>query len=141
MRLKWKEDKEKKYMSDDFVQKLTLNCLISQHQLYKLNKTMKKNANEKRKSQLETYRKQIEELFQQLMSGNAPDNLMLEVQNSFDIFVDKSVYYLQALERSKEEPECDIQDDIDYDKEEQMIANGGVMEEEEGDEEDESEIH
>ena len=114
MRLNEKKKKKATYMSDDFVQNLTLNCLISQSQLYKLNKTMKKNANEKRKEQMEIHRVEIDELFQQLMSGDAPDNLMLEVQNAFDLFVDKSIYYIRALERSMEEPECDIKEDIDF---------------------------
>jgi hypothetical protein len=123
-------------MADDFIHKLTLNCLISKNQLFKLNKTLKNTANEKKRKEMESYRPRVEELFTQMISGNAPENIMLEVRDSFDAFVAKSVYYLKALDCSEKTPEIEIQDDIDYDQEEQQISNGNVGEEEEEEEDD-----
>ena len=50
-------------MSDDLVNQLTLNFLISKNQLQKLNKKLKDTTEIKRKSDKEIYEDRIKKLF------------------------------------------------------------------------------
>ena len=132
-------------MSDDIVNQITLNFLISKGQLHKLNKKMKENTETKRKTDKEIYGERITELFNNLLQNQGPENLLEEVNIAFEIFLDKCIYYFKSLdnnellekERNNEESQI-IHDDIDFEKEERDIENGNYKEKDE-DEEDEDE--
>ena len=139
-------------MSDDFVNQLTLNFLISKNQLQKLNKKLKNSTETKRRRDKEIYGKRIQKLFNDLLVNEIPEDLLQEVNTSFVYFIDKAIYYLKAKDNNelfeKERCESDIviQDDIDFEKEERDIANGDYVENnneynenEEDEEEDEHE--
>ena len=139
-------------MSDDFVNQLTLNFLISKNQLQKLNKKLKNSTETKRRCDKEIYGKRIQKLFNDLLVNEIPEDLLQEVNSSFEYFIDKAIYYLKAKDNNelfeKERCESDIviQDDIDFEKEERDIANGDYVENnneynenEEDEEEDEHE--
>lgn len=117
-------------MADDFVNKLTLNCLISKPQLYKLNKRLKENSDNKKLAEMQEYKDRIEELFKLMLSNNSPDHLLLDVKNTFDAFVEKSIYYFKAQDNATmlENMRSDIQDDIDFDKEDRNIERGNYIE-------------
>lgn len=139
-------------MSDDLVNQLTLNYLISKNQLQKLNKKLKETTDTNRRTDREIYGERIKKLFEDLLVNNQPDDLLGDVKTAFDFFVDKAIYYFKAkddhelleLERSTSEelnlynPNV-IHDDIDYDKEERDIANGNYKEEDKRDKEDNEE--
>ena len=147
-------------MSEDFINQLTLNFLISKHQLQKLNKKVKENADTSRKTDKELYGQRITKLFNDLLVNEPPDTLLQDVQIGFDLFMDKCIYYLKAVDnndlfekaRTDDYPSDNIiHDDIDYEKEGNSIERGNYKEEdlkwgvrgfpvkEEGSEEDGSE--
>ena len=137
-------------MSEDFINQLTLNFLISKHQLQKLNKKVKENADTSRKTDKELYGQRITKLFNDLLVNEPPDTLLQDVQIGFDLFMDKCIYYLKAVDnndlfekaRTDDYPSDNIiHDDIDYEKEGNSIERGNYKEEEEedGDSEEEEE--
>ena len=112
-------------MSDDFINQLTLNFLISKNQLNKLNKKVKENAENTRKTDKEIYGPRIKKLFDDLLVNEPPEILLQEVKTGFDYFIDKSIYYFKALDNNEllEKERTDdypsnhiIHDDIDYEK-------------------------
>ncbi len=132
-------------MSDELVNQLTLNFLINKSQLQKLNK--KSNCQEDKLKEIQTYKPRIQKLFDDLLVCNQPDDLLYDVKNSFDTFVNKSIYYFKAHDESialeNERNSEQIHDDIDYYEEERAIERGdyvendNVKEEEEEEEEEE----
>ena len=125
-------------MSDDFINQLTLNCLISKNQLQKLNKKVNENSNQIKIQEIQKYRKRITTLVNNLLEYQPPDDLLFEVKLAFDTFVDKSIYYFKAHDNSfkleNERLNKDIiHDDIDFDKEENDDAEGIEDEEKDDD--------
>ena len=134
-------------MSDDLVNQLTLNFLISKHQLLKLTKRLKETTEQTRKTDKEIYRERIQHLFNDLLVNDVPEDVLQDVKTGFEFFVDKCIYYFKALDNhdtfEKESlDDCSmIQDDIDYEKEERAIERGNYQEDEEQeDEEQEDEL-
>jgi len=131
-------------MSEDFVNQLTLNCLISKTQLQKLNRHLKENTENIKKTNKEIYGDRVKQLFNDLIVDKSIDNLLQEVNIAFDYFFDKCVYYFKAIDNNEslEKDRFDtniIKDDIDYEREERDIANGNYREQEEQEEEQEEE--
>ena len=130
-------------MSEELVNQLTLNFLISKTQLQKLNKKIKENTENNRKTDKEIYGERIQKLFSDLLVNEPPEDLLGDVKTGFDFFIDKCIYYFKAKdnhellekERSdKIEEDTIIHDDIDFEKEERDIERGDY--EEQGEEED-----
>ena len=133
-------------MSDDLVNQLTLNFLISKNQLQKLNKKLKDTTDTKRKGDKEIYEERIKILFNDLLVDNPPTDLLQEVKTGFDFFLDKCIYYFKAsdnnelLEKERtniidDQSHDIIQDDIDYEKEERDIERGNYEEQEDEEQE------
>jgi hypothetical protein len=136
-------------MSEELINQLTLNFLISKNQLQKLNKKIKEDVSQVMKTDKEVYGDRIKKLFDDLLMNNSPDDLLYDVRSSFDLFLNKCIYYLKAhdnnqlLEKERQEKD-DISDDINFEKEERDIENGNYEEnsnhsEEEGEEGEEGE--
>jgi hypothetical protein len=87
-------------MSEDFVNNITLSYLISKNQLQKLNKKMKQTKEEAMKTDRELYRQQIISIFMELLESNdrASVNVLEEVKNGFDYFVEKTIYHIKMQE-------------------------------------------
>jgi len=118
-------------MSEELVNQLTLNFLISSNQLQKLNKKIKENTENNRKSDKEIYRDRIQKLFNDLLVNNNSESLIQEVKTGFDFFVDKCIYYFKALDNNEllEKERTNslndnnyIKDDIDFEKEEREFV-------------------
>jgi hypothetical protein len=129
-------------MADDIVNQLTLNFLISKSQLQKLNKKIKDDVDENRKTDKEIYEVRIKKLFSDLLVNEPPDDLLHDVKIGFDHFLDKCIYYLKAHDNNKilekERSHEIIHDDIDFEKEERAIERGNYEEcSDRGTEEDE----
>jgi hypothetical protein len=117
-------------MSNELVDQLTLNLLISKTQLQKLNKKIKETTDNNRKTDKEIYGERIKELFSNLLVDNKPEDLLQEVETGFQFFLDKSIYYFKVRDTNKnivDEDQDDaievndsIKDDIDYDKEDNI---------------------
>ena len=121
-------------MSDDLVNQITLNYLISKSQLQKLNNKIKQKEQDNMKSDKEIYKDQIGELFTKCLNDEFPDDLLQDVRNSFTYFIEKSVYYLKikannldtsasasaseaadAVEDLDEDLDADLDEDLDED--------------------------
>ena len=125
-------------MSNELVDQLTLNLLISKTQLQKLNKKIKETTDNNRKTDKEIYGERIKELFSDLLVDNKPEDLLQDVETGFQFFLDKCIYYFKVRDTNKSlEEEQDvvedvvenvveevvddsIKDDIDYDKEDDL---------------------
>ena len=80
--------------SDDIVNQITLNCLISKSQLMKINNLKnKKNLDADRKIKINKYNSQLIKLFKNLLDGNEPSNLYDDVKYSYNTFIDKCIIY------------------------------------------------
>lgn len=106
--------------SSDYVNQITLNCLISKSQLMKINNTkIKKNLNVERNKKIKKYHSQLLELFEKLLNKSEPSDLFDDVKSSYIHFIDKIIIYLDninaddLIEEQKEEKEQkeDIQED------------------------------
>ena len=129
-------------MSDDLVNQLTLNFLISKPQLQKLNKKVKETSCEKKNSEMKEYNDRIKKLFNDLLVCNPPDDLLFEVKIAFDTFIEKTIYYFKAhdnTENLEQERSQIIHQDIDYEKEEKDIENGNYKERSNDNEDEEDE--
>ena len=89
-------------MSEDLVNQITLNFLISKSQLEKLNKKMKHNTDKKKKNNIDIYGDRIIELFNNLLVCNEPTDLLQEVKTGFDFFIDKCIYYFKLHDDNSE---------------------------------------
>ena len=83
-------------MSDDYVNQLTLNFLISKTQLAKLNKKMEEDTKNSLQTDKQIFREDIVDLFHKLLNNNIPSDLLHDVKDSFDHFIDKSIYYIKV---------------------------------------------
>ena len=130
-------------MSDDLVNQLTLNFLISKQQLQKLNKKTKDTAEQQKIKEVKEYSDRIKLLFNDLLVYQPPEDLLFEVKIAFENFIEKSIYYLKAhdnTENLEKERTEEIHEDIDFEKEEKDIVNGNYKErsnDEESEEEEE----
>jgi hypothetical protein len=119
-------------MSDDIVNQLTLNFLISKNQLQKLNKKIKEDKDDIKQKNTELYGDKIKLLFSDLLVNNPPDDLLYEVKNSFDNFFDKCVYYFKSQEHNTNlENHSNDNDNVendDFEKESKNIENGDYIE-------------
>jgi hypothetical protein len=116
-------------MSDDLVNQITLNFLISKQQLQKLNKRIKQKEEDKMKTDMEIYKDKFVELFLKMTNNELPSDLLEDVNHSYNYFVEKAIYYLKMKESSsteeddevaaeeQEEPEAAISEEEDLDAE------------------------
>lgn len=84
-------------MSNELVDQLTLNLLISKTQLQKLNKKIKETTDNNRKTDKEIYGERIKELFSDLLVDNKPEDLLQDVETGFQFFLDKCIYYFKVM--------------------------------------------
>jgi hypothetical protein len=114
-------------MSEELVNQLTLNFLISKNQLNKLNKKINEDKDNVRLNDKEKYKERIQNLFEDLLNNKIPNNLIQEVRTGFDFFLDKCIYYFKISDNNESENLNDdnenlndyIMDDIDFDKDDQ----------------------
>ena len=119
-------------MSEDFVNQLTLNFLINKNQLKKLYKKSKEDNDKTKQVKILFWKDRLIRLFTQLIENEPPDDLLFEVKTIFESFVDKSIYYFEAHDKSikieSDRNNNEINDDIDYDKDELAIERGDYEE-------------
>ena len=119
--------------SNDLVNKLTLNFMINKKQLYKLYKLHKNNTETKNQinlNEIKKYNERFKILFNDLLVSQPPNNISLEVIKAFDSFIEQSLSYFKCTDvrDNKIKDNDEIQDDIDFDKEERDIENGNYTE-------------
>ena len=117
-------------MSEELVNKITLNFLISKQQLQKLNKKIQENEENNRKSDKEIYENRIKELFLDLLVNHPPEDLLQEVKTGFDYFLDKCIYYFKIHDNNLS---------IENERNETVQENENIEEEQENNEEENNE--
>jgi hypothetical protein len=123
-------------MSDDLVNQITLNFLISKQQLQKLNKKIKQKEEDKMKTDMEIYKEQFVELFNKMVNDDFPDDLLEDVKHSYTYFVEKGIYYLKMRDTTNNTS------NTNENKEEEIIVNDEDDEEiSANDEEEEEELN
>ena len=138
-------------MSDDLVNQITLNFLISKHQLQKLNKKIKQKEEDKMKTDMEIYKEQFVELFNKMVNDDFPDDLLEDVKHSYTYFVEKSIYYLKMRDTTNNTSNTNTNEDKDEvsaneelsaneDEEEESSANEDEEEESSANEDEEEEL-
>jgi hypothetical protein len=126
-------------MSDDLVNQITLNFLISKQQLQKLNKKIKQKEEDKMKTDMEIYKEQFVELFNKMVNDDFPDDLLEDVKHSYTYFVEKSIYYLKMKATINNTPNTiEVHEEQDEDGE-QDEEQDGEQDEEQDEDEDEDE--
>ena len=107
-------------MSDDLVNQITLNYLISKSQLHKLNNKIKQKEQDAMKTDKEIYKEQINELFTKCLNDEFPNDLLQDVRNSFTYFIEKSVYYLKIkANRANDKAEEVVKEDLEEEQEDE----------------------
>ena len=138
-------------MSDDLVNQITLNFLISKQQLQKLNKKIKQKEEDKMKTDMEIYKEQFVELFNKMVNDNFPDDLLEDVKHSYTYFVEKSIYYLKMRDTTnntsntntnedKDEVSANDEEESNDNEEEESSANEDEEEESSANEDEEEEL-
>ena len=112
-------------MSDDLVNQITLNFLISKQQLEKLNKKIKQKEEDKIKTDMEIYKEPIVELFLKMINNELPDDLLEDVKHSYDYFIEKSIYYLKMRlpESYDKESEEDLEEEVSASDKDEISAS------------------
>ena len=85
-------------MSDDFVNRVTLDCLLNKEMYSNQIKTKKERALSKEDKRF--YRKRIYSLFKEIISGKPPPDLFLDVKSTYDTFENTAINYFKAIDRS-----------------------------------------
>jgi len=117
-------------MSDDLVNQITLNFLISKSQLHKLNNKIKQKEQDTMKSDKEIYKEQINELFTKCLNDEFPNDLLQDVRNSFTYFIEKSVYYLKLKANRSNEDETVASLELSDNEKEEELSGAESLEEE-----------
>ena len=120
-------------MNDDFINNVTLNCLISSQQLIKLKQ--KEQIDKCRGISKDMHKEQLLQLFVSLLDDEPPENILSDVTDSFDYFIQKSIYYFKLVEQSNmfnEEDvgvDKDVIDEIDEDVIDEDVIDEDVIDE------------
>jgi len=85
-------------MSDDFVNRVTLDCLLNKEMYSNQIKTKKERALSKEDKRF--YRKRIYSLFKEIISGKPPSDLFIDVKSTYETFVTTAINYFKAIDRS-----------------------------------------
>lgn len=85
-------------MSQAYVNQLTLDCLVNKDMLNKHFKN--KQAKEENKEEVKFYRKRIYALFKEIISGNSPQDLLPDVQYSYNNFLNASIDYFRTIDNN-----------------------------------------
>lgn len=82
--------------SNDIVNQITLNCLISKTQLMRINSTKnKKNLDAERNAKIKKYKNHFINIFEDLLDKNEHSKLLDDdIKYSFTGFIDKIIIYL-----------------------------------------------
>ena len=85
-------------MSNDFVNRVTLDCLLNKDMYSSQIKNKKEKALSKEDKRF--YRKRIYNLFKEIISGKPPPDLFLDVKSTYDTFENTAINYFKAIDRS-----------------------------------------
>jgi hypothetical protein len=85
-------------MSVDIVNQITLDCLLNKEMHNKHFRS--KKIEEKNKEEIKFYRKRTFYLFKEIISGNTPEDLLLDVKYAYDNFINSTVNYFKTIDKN-----------------------------------------
>jgi hypothetical protein len=111
--------------SEDMINQITLNCLISKSQLMRINNgKIKKNMDAERNKKINKYRNELVKLFDDLLNKRELSSLFDDVKISYIHFIDKAIIYLDNLENDEKINNNErINDDEKINNNERKILN------------------
>lgn len=108
--------------SEDMINQITLNCLISKSQLMKLNSNkIKKNIEVERNKKINKYHDKLIKLFENLLNKCELSDVFDDVKTSYVHFIDKAIIYFdnfdeKKIDEEKEKKEGDLKKENDEEK-------------------------
>lgn len=98
MRFKTVFIKDKKYMSEDFVNQITLDCLLNKDMYHK--HLQSKKTSQMNKEERKFYRKRIYHLFKEIINDKSPKYLAPDVKYEYDNFVNATIQYFKTIDNN-----------------------------------------
>ena len=86
-------------MSDEFVNRITLECLLNK-EMYSSQIIPKKKESSLSKEEKKKYRKRVYKLLRDMLEGSPPDDLFLDVKSTCDTFVGSAINYFKVIDKS-----------------------------------------
>ena len=86
-------------MSDEFVNRITLECLLNK-EMYSSQIIPKKKESSLSKEEKKKYRKRVYKLLRDMLEGSPPDDLFLDVKSTCDTFVGSTINYFKVIDKS-----------------------------------------
>ena len=87
-----------KYMSEDLVNQITLDCLLNK-KMYGCNVRPKK-IKQLNKEERKFYRKRIFNLFKDMITGNIHEDVLPDVKIAYDNFIDSTIQYFKTIDNN-----------------------------------------
>lgn len=98
-----------KYMSEDLVNQITLDCLLNK-KMYGCDVRCKK-IKQLNKEDINFYRKRIFNLFKDMITGNIDEDILPDVKIAYDNFIDSTIHYFKTIDNN-DIIQTDYKDDI-----------------------------
>lgn len=87
-----------KYMSEDLINQITLDCLLNK-KMYGFNVRSKKTK-KLNKEEIKFYRKRIFNLFKDMITGSVKEDILPDVKIAYDNFIDSTVQYFKTIDNN-----------------------------------------
>ena len=84
-------------MSIDIVNQITIDCLLNKA-IY--NNHFRSKKNQQKIEDIKFYKKRTLNLFKEIISGNIPENLLLDVKYAYDNFINSTVQYFKTIDKN-----------------------------------------
>ena len=85
-------------MSEAYLNQVTIDCLLNKQLIKKHLKNQ--SVNQINKEDRKFYRKRIHNLFKELLTGNEPDNLLLDVKYAYENLVNSTIQYFKIIDQN-----------------------------------------
>jgi len=87
-------------MSEDFVNQITLDCLLNKELYHNQIKNKKSKSKQINKEERNFYRKRIFNLFKEMINNNSPQELPQDVKYAYDNFIESTIHYFKTIDNN-----------------------------------------
>lgn len=87
-------------MSEDFVNQITLDCLLNKQLYHNQIKNKNKKSKQINKEERKFYRKRIFNLFKEMINNNSPQELPQDVKYAYDNFIESTIHYFKTIDNN-----------------------------------------
>jgi len=85
-------------MSEAFINQVTLDCLLNKEMFN--NHVRNQRSKQLSQEDMKFYRKRIFNLFKEIISGNAPKDLLPDVKYTYDNFTNSAIHYFKTIDNN-----------------------------------------